>query len=336
MARATDPGTLLADVLCAGGAQGRAWLVAGDGGAVAETLANLGQDVAAWHRHATTGPPTEAPPPGPFDAVALRMPRGRAGLGLAVELCAARTVPGGRLWAYGTNDEGARSAARHLEPWFTDIETVDARRHARLWTARRSDAPARAEIATHATRTDVPLFSGARTFVAYPGVFAGGALDPATALLLAHLPAARPSTVLDFACGIGILAAEARARWPDAAVMGLDADALAVRAARENVPGGTFACGAGWSALAALPLPRHGADLILSNPPLHAGHHIDLRVLDDLVRGARLALAPGGLLALVTQRQRPPFGRKPTPPGAHVVADDGRFAAWHIPATALQ
>ena len=94
---------------------------------------------------------------------------------------------------------------------------------------------------------------GPRNWATYPGLFAGGGLDVMTLALLAQLPPSPAGgRVLDFACGSGTIAATLLAR---AAARGdgglrvhlLDADAVALHAARQNVPGARrcFHC-AGW------------------------------------------------------------------------------------------
>ena len=80
----------------------------------------------------------------------------------------------------------------------------------------------------------------------------------------------------------------------------LDSDAVALEAARENVPGargvpGTRVADAGCKAYAA----------ILSNPPLHQGAAEDHTLLEQLVADAPSRLAPGGMLQIVVQRRLP-------------------------------
>jgi 16S rRNA (guanine1207-N2)-methyltransferase len=143
-----------------------------------------------------------------------------------------------------------------------------------------------------------------RPWVSFPGLFAGGSLDPGTALLLDALPTIRSgSRVLDFGCGTGVIAAAVMGRSPEAVVDLLDADALAVEAAARNVP---EAAGflVGWS-LAGASGPY---DWIVSNPPFHEGKGETMRVLEDLAAAAPAHLTARGRLILVTQR-RLPVGR---------------------------
>jgi 16S rRNA (guanine1207-N2)-methyltransferase len=145
---------------------------------------------------------------------------------------------------------------------------------------------------------ELELNGQTRAWISYPGVFAGGGLDPGTALLLEHLPEVgsrrKGATVLDLACGTGIIAAVARERIAGASVDLVDADAVAVMAARENVAGATVLCGDGLAAA-----PRAQYDAILSNPPIHDGIEESLAFLERLIRDAPGHLVVGGVLQVV-------------------------------------
>ena len=185
----------------------------------------------------------------------------------------------------------------------------------------------------------------------YPGLFAGGGLDVMTAFLLRAMPdrfekpvslddspdAKRrtPFAVLDYCAGSGVLAAAVRRRVPDDAALTLtDADAVALRAARENFAalgrGVTLCASDGFSGLA----PGETFDLIVSNPPVHLGLQPEFTVLRRLARDCveRLnAKNPHASCWFVAQRYVPV---------ASICADadvdatcaraDDRFAAWRV------
>ena len=82
-----------------------------------------------------------------------------------------------------------------------------------------------------------------------------------------------------------------------------DADALAVRAAKINVPEAeAVVLSDCWDALPAKPKKFNW---IVSNPPVHLGIQTDFRVLRTLIAGASKRLKPGGQLWLVTQTYVP-------------------------------
>lgn len=280
-------------------------LVAGEADdALPDGLAARGARVERWHRVAAPGRPVSGwPPEAEVDQAVLRMPRVRASLDLALHGVAARLVAGGELWVVGTNDEGIRSAGRRLEPLFDDVVTVDARRHGRVLRGRRRAAPdVRARLSDWRAEGTIRLPGGERPWVTYPGLFARGELDPATALLLDALPSLPADVrVLDFGCGAGTIGAALAMRGDRVELDQLDADALAALAARENLPGARTWLGAGLGDLA-------GAgpwDFVITNPPIHESVLRSYRVLERLLADVGARLAPAGEVWLVVQRQVP-------------------------------
>ncbi len=169
----------------------------------------------------------------------------------------------------------------------------------------RPEAPAWASAPGVAPGTwaDYPVTIGDDdlALVTMPGVFSGDGLDDGTALLLDNLPDLAGKRVLDLGCGsgvIGIAAALAGA----ASVTMTDIDLLAVASARENI------ARSGVANTVAVASDLYGAihgqrfDVILCNPPFHAGQRIDRDVADAIVRGAPDVLDEGGRVLLVANR----------------------------------
>ena len=153
------------------------------------------------------------------------------------------------------------------------------------------------------TWADYPVTIGERdlALVTMPGVFSGDGLDDGTALLLDNLPDLTGKRVLDLGCGsgvIGIAAALAGA----ASVTMTDIDLQCVATARENI----VRSGLGDTVAVASDLygAIHGQrfDIILCNPPFHAGQRIDRDVADAIVREAPGVLDEGGRILLVANR----------------------------------
>jgi 16S rRNA G1207 methylase RsmC len=68
-------------------------------------------------------------------------------------------------------------------------------------------------------------------------VFSSQRIDEGTLLLLDHLPAGEPRSLLDLGCGYGALGLPVAARWPKARCLLIDRDLLAVAAAAHNARG---------------------------------------------------------------------------------------------------
>jgi len=314
---------------------GRHALVAGaDADPVARHLSGLGSAVSRWARRLgdadPAGPvrPTFAPWPGdgPYTGAVLRLPKARDEAAMTLEAIMSVVAAGGQIVVAGGNDEGIKPFARIMADAAGTVETLAIGGHARILALRRpqSSDGLRRSLTAWRSEGSLPIGGKTRPWVFYPGVFAAGHLDPGTALLLANLPElGTGDRVLDYACGTGPIAAAVRDRQPDAAVVMLDEDTVALQAAIENVPGATATLG---SRLAAAGPVRFRA--ILSNPPLHSGKLETHAVLGQLMREAPQFLEPGGELRVVVQRRVPLDTLLSGFTASDVLADDGRFRVW--------
>jgi 16S rRNA (guanine1207-N2)-methyltransferase len=309
------------------GIAGRLLLV-NQGGNLPSRLQAQGISFDLWNRrlvHDLAAAPW--PLSGPFDLALVRLPKARDEQAMTLHATLGALAAGGRLILYGGNDEGIRSSAAMLKELAEDVETVAVRGHGRVMAARRpaSTQGLRRSLAAWRAVSRVGIGGIARDWVSYPGTFAAGRLDEGTALLLSVLPAlAASARVLDYGCGSGAIAAAALALQPRLAIDALDNDAVALEAARENVPQAVLVLGTRLADAG-----RRGYDAILSNPPLHSGIAEDHALLDRLVTEAPSHLAPDGLLQLVVQR-RVPLERRLAQHFAKVeiAAETGRYRVW--------
>ena len=315
---------------------GRVLVVDDDDGAIDKAVLGTGVVLERWHRRALNGRKALAwPPPGPFDLAILRLPRDWAAFAMQVDAARSRLVPGGRLWVVGANDEGIKSAPRHL------VESLGSGDVQTLWIKARSRVleavvpatapPPRDSLAAWREELTLALPGGhVRTLASYPGIFAHGRLDEGSALLISVLPAVQPGQrVLDLGCGAGALSAAVASACAQVRLVLSDVDAVAAAAARENLPGAQVVVGDGWGAI------ELGArfDMVLSNPPLHRGQSDDRRVLEALIQQGPLRLVSGGRMVLVTWRTAgagrlltEAFGR------AELLAEDRRYQVWQAQA----
>ncbi len=192
----------------------------------------------------------------------------------------------------------AGNMLKHMTPTQNDVlresfEQVDvslARGKARLLTSQRprSVSP-RPPTEAHVDEFDL-------TIVAFPGVFAGAALDIGTRALLEvseQWPAYERA--IDLGSGTGVLATMLARRAPGAHVIASDVSAAAVASseltARANGVEVEAVRDIGLSAQA-----EGSADLIVLNPPFHVGAAVHVGVAERLFVEAARVLRPGGQL----------------------------------------
>ena len=295
---------------------------------VIHRLAGAGVEVVDWRRRALGGRrATPWPPEGPFGTVALRMPRAKDELAMALHGAAGALAPGGRVLVYGAKDEGINSVARHLEPLFERVETVGVGGHCRVLSAtvRSPLRDLRGRLEDWREVGTLEHGEMRKAWVSYPGVFAHGRLDPGTRLLLGALPTLPGDAgILDYGCGAGAVAAMARHLYPKVRLALMDIDAVALEAARENVPGARLLLGDG------ITVPGDGPfDAVFSNPPFHRGKAEEPGMILRLIREAPSVLHKRGGLVLVAQRR---ISLEEALGGAFkrvgVRAENGAFRVW--------
>lgn len=293
---------------------------------LAAVLAPAGVAVSNWDRRLVHGRSASiAPPAGPFDAVLLRLCKAKDEFEMRAHQAVATLVEGGRLIVYGGNDEGIKTIGRRID-MLGPVATLAARGHGRILSITRGAAVPllKSEIAAWRRETTLMLSaSDPKPWVSYPGLFADGGLDPATALLLAQIgviPTA--GHVLDYGCGTGIIARALLDRDRSLHLTALDVDSIALLAAAANVPEARM--------LLADRLRGSGRfDLIVSNPPIHKGFREDYAALNQLVDDAPKHLLPKGRLVFVVQRRVPIEERlKKVFADVEIVADEGPFRVW--------
>jgi 16S rRNA G1207 methylase RsmC len=154
---------------------------------------------------------------------------------------------------------------------------------------------------------------------AAPGLFSADRLDDGTRLLLDNLPARVPKTVLDLGCGAGALGLPIAAANPEAHLLLVDRDLLAVQQSESNARAlglGNVECRGSLGMRDVGPGPF---DWILSNIPARIGG----AAIASFAAVGAARLAPGGELRFVVIRDLGPVVE------AAIEAErlDGRLAA---------
>ncbi len=249
-----------------------------------------------------------------FDSAIICLPKGRQ-LARRWLVEAYRVLPdGGALYLAGARAAGFDSVLADGRDLFANGVVTAYKHGERL--ARLEKQPASSALPSWAARPGIAPGSwieidcpavAPQMLASLPGVFSSTELDEGSALLLQSLPGLLRETstgasLLDLGCGWGALGLAAAVQRPDLHVSLLDADLLAVASVQENIQrlqlSNASVSGADLLEGAAPP----AFDLILSNPPFHAGKETNYTITQALIEQAFESLASGGRLALVANR----------------------------------
>lgn len=230
-------------------------------------------------------------PAGEYDVALIEVAATREAWRMRLHEAARALRPGGVLVAAGPNDAGGKSAARDVNALFGSVNER-SKAHQRVVVA----------IQPHVRPNMGDITSGSfhhaqRTYTTYPGVFAADRLDMGSATLLAALPDVRGRRVLDIGGGAGVLAG-AMCDAGAAAVDVIDVDALAVKAMQHTFADNAQVRVAWGDVLDGLPWDAQ-YDVVVTNPPFHAGKRTDDSMVQAFVAVAARHLRPRGELYLV-------------------------------------
>lgn len=239
------------------------------------------------------------PPPGKYASVWLRAGRHRARNEMWIDQAFARLETGGWLVVAGDLKQGADSLAKRLKGSFPDGERR-SKHHGVVFFVMVPDPSGQETALSNAVHQ-------ADGWTTAPGAFSAGHVDPASRLLVEHLPADLSGRIADFGAGWGYLSGAIAHRFPGICHIDLyEADYLALQAAKQNMAERLKETEAGffWTDLAAETVDRR-YDAIVMNPPFHEGRAADPALGQALIEAAAKALKGGGRLFLVANRGLP-------------------------------
>lgn len=226
----------------------------------------------------------------------------RALFARALSLCA----PGGTVVASITNNEGAKSGEADLKQ-LAGLAGSLTKHHCRVFWSKPLAGTHDAALLAQWSTLDAPRPILGGRFTSRPGVFAWDRIDPASALLVEHLPGDLAGKGADLGAGYGYLSAEVLALSPKVTALHLyEAEARALALAKQNLSAfeRQAAVDYRWHDVTA-GVPEH-YDFIVSNPPFHTQSRADRPdVGRRFIAVAAEALRPGGRLYLVANRHLP-------------------------------
>jgi len=275
---------------------------------VAAQAARANLDRMPHGTNVTVGLPADE---GAYNAVVLLAPKGRALARLLILAGRQVLAKDGMLYVAGPKAAGIKSVLADAEQLLGPPLRGEYGGGGR-WAAfsRGADGPLTGAYAVDGVRPGtyhhwkVEIGGDVHHVATRPGVFSWRELDTASRLLLESLQLDHPARLADVGCGYGIIGLYLARRHPSCEVTMVDVDTLACDCARQTlalnrVSTAQVHLGDGLQGLG------QNYDAIVSNPPFHTGHNVNLQMTHQLIVEAHAACALGGHLALVANRFLP-------------------------------
>lgn len=234
--------------------------------------------------------------------VLIFMPKAKAHLSMLMAMAVAIAGNGNRIHVIGENKGGIKSAGKVMQS-FGDIDKIDSARHCSWFTCHLNEAPGKFDINDFLAIDTYRLNGTEWTVCSLPGVFSHRQLDAGTAMLLDNLPVTLSGSVLDFACGAGVIASYLLSAGSTANMQLLDISALALWCSAHTLHSNNQ------QAMLIAADTLHGVSgkfrAIVTNPPFHTGVHTDYRITREFILAAKQHLKSNSKLYLVANRFLP-------------------------------
>lgn len=268
-----------------------------------------------------------------FDLVVIHAPRERAVVRQCVRDAATLLRPGGRCYLAGANRSGVKSAIHYLEDVFGQAHVLAYKGGSRVALAVKGERVRVDKGMSDEYYRFRKLIAQVRgedhICLTRPGLFSWKEMDEGTRRLVESMEIRPQERVLDLGCGYGLAGLVAVSMAPRGEVVLVDADCVAVEAARRTMERNEVAnaevllsdCGA-----AVLDRPF---DVVITNPPFHQGRGVSYEVANQFILDAAVVLQLGGRLYLVANRFIP-YGQEMDKLFQEVgfAYGDNRFQVW--------
>ncbi|MGJ8626098.1 MAG: class I SAM-dependent methyltransferase [Sulfitobacter sp.] len=229
---------------------------------------------------------------GRFAATIVCLPRAKVeARALIAEACA---VSDGLVVIDGQKTDGVDSILKEMRARVT-VNGPISKAHGKMFWISAPAADCFADWVTAPAKTDGGFWTA-------PGVFSADGVDLASALLVDALPGKISGEVADLGAGWGFLSAHLLTRPKVKTLHMVEAGHMALECARRNVTDERARYY--WEDVTAWQ-PPHRMDVVVMNPPFHAGRAAEPQIGQAFVATAARILAGSGELWMVANRHLP-------------------------------
>ncbi|WP_404340830.1 methyltransferase [Pseudoalteromonas mariniglutinosa] len=232
-----------------------------------------------------------------YDLVILYYPKAKPEALMCLDNIRAVISSAAQLLVVGENKSGVKSIEKQLKDKACFSNKIDSAKHCALYLFSELTHHDDFNIRHYHKEFTVNIADTQFNVISVPGVFNHGALDAGTAILLANAPTIKQGSVLDFACGAGIIATFLGLKNSALSFVCTDISALAIYATEQTLAlnniTGHAQLGDGLEHITGK------FELIISNPPFHTGIATDYSIAERFLSAAKNHLTRNGQLTIV-------------------------------------
>jgi 16S rRNA (guanine1207-N2)-methyltransferase len=243
-----------------------------------------------------------------FSKVIIQIPKGRLIIRRWLIQAYRALKTGGKVFIAGANAAGIQSTIKDAQALFGNGHILGYKKGNRVaevikdtqagspeWTLLPGIAPG--------TWVSFEFCINDHTFSvrSLPGVFSYDRLDAGTEMLLKTTHITPGDEILDVGCGNGIIGTYAATMGAGIVHM-VDNNLLAIASARETLAVNHVRNAKIFTGDLLEPVGSQMYNLVLSNPPFHAGFEVNYQISQAMIRQSNQSLHPGGRLIIVANR----------------------------------
>jgi 16S rRNA (guanine1207-N2)-methyltransferase len=244
-----------------------------------------------------------------FSKVIIQIPKGRQITRRWLIQAFHALKNGGKVFIAGANNAGIRSAIKDAQALFGNGRILSYKKGNRVaefvkdtnvvtlpeWSA----SPGIAQ----GTWVNFDIILNNHTFSIHslPGIFSYDHLDEGTDMLLNAIRITPGEEILDVGCGYGIIGIFAAVEGAGSVHL-VDNNLLAIASSQETITLNHVRNAKVFTGDLLDPVRSQKYNLILSNPPFHAGFGVNYQIAQTMIKQSFQSLHPGGKLIIVSNR----------------------------------
>jgi 16S rRNA (guanine1207-N2)-methyltransferase len=243
-----------------------------------------------------------------FNKVIIQIPKGRQIIRRWLVQAYQALKTGGKVFIAGANAAGIQSTIKDAEALFGKGRILGYKKGNRVAEFIKDTiivSPEWSELAGIVPGTwvsfNIHLNDHIFSVRSLPGVFSYDRLDAGTEMLLKTILITPGDEILDVGCGNGIIGTYAAVKGAGKVHM-VDNNLLAIASARETLAVNQVRNAKVFTGDLLEPVGSQKYNLILSNPPFHAGFDVNYQITQAMISQSYQSLLPGGRLILVANR----------------------------------